>query len=355
MTGNMELRNDREKNRLKVLVIDDSDDVLFLVENILSINSISAITTDDARKGLSLIDNSVDAIVLDLMMPKMSGIDFLKEFRKLKNYSYIPVIVLTAKDNSEEEISYLFQLGANDYISKPFLQEEFIARIRIHSKIKILTEKLLKRNRQYKKKNNLLLKAIKREEKLNEKILERTIELKNANRKVEELNQALKYSSTHDELTTIYNRAAILTFLENDIQRTRRFNTELSIIMFDIDYFKKVNDTYGHLVGDEILKKLAALIKQSIREIDLFGRYGGEEFIIILPDTNLHDGEILGNRLLSNVRANRYDTAKGELEVTISIGLTEYDPGETIDALIERVDGALYKAKESGRNCMVIT
>ncbi|MCG8571653.1 MAG: diguanylate cyclase [Spirochaetes bacterium] len=347
--------NKAEKDKkVKVLVIDDSEEILFLVESILSLNSFEVVKTNRAEKALEQLDTSIDAIILDLMMPGMSGMDFLKIFREKEIFSHIPVIVLTAKDNSDKEIARILEQGANDYITKPFFQAEFISRVRVHSKIKQLTEKLISTNRRLHRKNKLLQKAVKREEKLNEKIIERTIALKRANKKIAQLNSALKYSSSHDPLTSIYNRGAILTFLENDIQRTKRIKNELSLIMFDIDYFKKINDTYGHLVGDEVLKSLAYLVKDSIREIDLFGRYGGEEFIIILPDTNITEGITLVERLMINVRNHAFKTSKEELKITVSLGLAEYNHSETIDQFIERVDNSLYEAKHAGRDCFKV-
>ena len=347
-------RNILKTENSKVLIIDDSEDILFLVKNILSLESFLAVPVNSAIKALEIIDNTFDAIILDLMMPEMNGIEFLKIFRGKKEFSHIPVIVLTAKLNTEEEIAKIFEIGANDYVTKPFLKSEFTARIKVHVGLKKSTEDLYRTNKMLKRKYKDLQKAIKREETLNEKILERTVELKDANEKIEELNKALEYSATHDALTGILNRGAILAFLENDIRRSKRIKTSLSLLMIDIDFFKKINDTYGHLVGDSILKQLCNLIRDSIREIDLFGRYGGEEFIIILPDTNVEQAKILTSRLLTRIREHNFLTNKINLKITLSIGLTEYILDESIDLIIERADMALYEAKQSGRDCMKI-
>jgi len=200
--------------------------------------------------------------------------------------------------------------------------------------------------------NKKIKKELKKEELLNQKILDKTLKLKNAKRKIEKLNKILKYASTHDKLTTIYNKRAILDFLKNDICRTKRIKTNISLIMFDIDFFKNINDTYGHIVGDEILRNLSLLIKENIREIDLLGRYGGEEFLIILPDTNLQSANIMAERILNLVRGYEFKTSKVNLKLTVSIGIAEYKQGETIDNFIERVDKKLYEAKNNGRNCI---
>ncbi|HOJ63161.1 MAG TPA: diguanylate cyclase [Spirochaetota bacterium] len=340
------------KIKNKILIIDDSEDILFLIENILSLESFMAIPVNNAVKALEIFDKTIDAVILDLMMPEMDGIDFLKEIRKRKEYDYIPIIVLTAKNNSDEEIAKIYELGANDYIRKPFLKEEFVSKIKVNVRLKVLTERLMRLNRKLRKKNREIKKALRREELLNKKILERTMEIKAAKEQIEELNKILKYASTHDELTTLYNRAAIFDFLENDINRIKRIKTHISLLMFDIDFFKNINDTYGHTVGDEILRSLSLLIKNHIREIDLMGRYGGEEFLIILPDTNLQEAAIMAERILNLVRCYEFQTSKGPINLTISIGIAEYKEGETIDQFIERVDQKLYEAKNSGRNCI---
>lgn len=342
--------NELLKTKNKILIIDDSEEILFLIKNILSLDSFIPITTNSARKALTLLDETIDCVILDIMMPDMDGIEFLKDIRKNKKYNLIPIIILTAKNNNSEEIAQIYEMGANDYINKPFSQEEFIAKIKVYIKLKKLTEKLIRINKKLKIKNQEIKKRLKKEELLNKKILKKTIKLKLAKQKIEKLNKILKYASTHDKLTTIYNRSAILEFLKNYILRTKRIETDISLIMFDIDFFKKINDTYGHSVGDEVLKLLCLLIKNNIREIDLFGRYGGEEFLIIIPDTKLESAIVLAERILNAVRCYEFKTSKVNLTLTISIGITQYKKNETIDNFIERVDQKLYKAKKKGRN-----
>ncbi|HPO49311.1 MAG TPA: diguanylate cyclase [Spirochaetota bacterium] len=349
MKKDLEIKSVRNENS-KILIVDDSEDILFLVKNILALESYVAMPVNSAIKALEIIDKSFDAVVLDLMMPEMDGFEFLKKIRENSDFDHIPVIILTAKNNKEDAIVKIFEAGANDYITKPFLKDEFTARIKVHVKLKKMTEALFRINRKLKKKIIETQKAVKIEEKLNERILERNIELKNANERIEDLNRALEYSATHDSLTNILNRGAVLSYLENDIKRSKRLKSSLSLLMFDIDFFKKINDTYGHLVGDEVLRQLTTITKDTIREIDLFGRYGGEEFLIILPDTNIEQAKILAERLIKRVRHYNFLTNKTTLRVTISIGLTEYSSDESIDLIIEHADSALYEAKEDGRD-----
>lgn len=336
----------------KIMIVDDSEDILMLIENILKMEGFIPEIYKDPGLALSAIDKTYDLIILDLMMPLMSGEEFLKKIRERKDLNLIPIIILTAKNNSDEDIAGIYKIGANDYVQKPFLRAEFISKIKVHIKLKKFTEVLLKLNYKIYKQNIELKKTVKEEELLNEKILERTLEIKKAKEEIEDLNKGLKYTSTHDSLTTIYNRFAILSFLENDINRTKRINKNLSLIMYDIDFFKKINDNYGHIVGDSILQELSLVIKENIRDIDLVGRYGGEEFLIILPDTCCDEGLALAKRLLELVRNHKFHTSKGILQITISIGISQYIMGESIDLFIDRVDKSLYEAKNSGRDCI---
>jgi len=294
-----------------VIVIDDSEPILFLLDNILS-PYFNVKTINNAKKALEIIDTSFDLIIIDLMMPEMNGIEFIKILRNKNDFDYIPIIVLTAKYNTEEDVAKLFDLGVNDYISKPFFSAELIARSKTHSKIKILTERLMEANKQ------------------------------------------LQYTATHDELTKVFNRNTIFDFLENEIVRLKRRESNLSLLMFDIDHFKKANDTYGHLVGDQILYKIIRIIRKIVRESDLIGRFGGDEFIIILPDTDIEEAKEITERLLSKIRKEKFKFKDKSITITISMGVTKYIKNETITKLTERVDEALYEAKNNGRDCFIV-
>ena len=316
----------------------------------LELEEFEIICVNSIKKAWDILHEGVAVVVLDLMMPDISGRDFLKEFRTYKKFNDTHVIVITAEDNNGMKVAELFKLGANDYIQKPFSPAEFVSRVRNLVKLFHLT-RLLRRNiLKLNKRNNQLSNAIKNEEYLNKRILSRTMSLKKANKRIEKLNAKLMHTSTHDKLTEVYNREAILTFLQNDIRRAKRVKSSFAFMMIDLDHFKKVNDTYGHLVGDEVLCKTTYLIKQNIREIDLMGRYGGEEFIIILPDTNIEQAKALSERILNHLRNNLINVGVTDIQQTISIGLTAYKENESVEELIGRADKALYEAKNSGRN-----
>ncbi|MCF6339368.1 MAG: cache domain-containing protein [Sulfurimonas sp.] len=175
---------------------------------------------------------------------------------------------------------------------------------------------------------------------LENKVKERTAEL-------EKMKNKLEILATIDVLTNIHNRYSLMKILDIEISRSRRHNTPLSIIMYDIDYFKKVNDIYGHDIGDKVLTSLSSVVKNNIRDIDIVGRYGGEEFLIILPDTTLEDAKYYADRLRKKVEQYKFNTVG---HITISLGLVELKDNESLDEVFKRVDDLLYKSKNDGRN-----
>lgn len=171
--------------------------------------------------------------------------------------------------------------------------------------------------------------------------------------KFKRMNEQLIDLVNHDPLTGIYNRRYFDTFIEQSISTFFRDKTPFQIIMFDIDHFKRINDTYGHPCGDYILKVLASLINNEIRELDIFTRIGGEEFAIILPETNIKDGEKIARKIRKMIEEFPFHYHNISIQVTISIGLATYN-GESLEELMDRVDSALYKAKTNGRNQVIM-
>ncbi len=161
------------------------------------------------------------------------------------------------------------------------------------------------------------------------------------------IEEKLVELAERDPLTNIYNRRKFYNFLEDEIERSKRYKRPLSLIMFDIDYFKKVNDTYGHNVGDTVLIMIADIVAANIRRIDVFGRLGGEEFGILVSDTAIEGSKALAEKVKGKIESHNFDVAG---KVTISIGVTEYKNDDTSDSFLRRVDDALYMAKDKGRN-----
>jgi len=237
----------------------------------------------------------------------MDGLQVCRKIREadLPNPPYL--IILTARDKKADIVKGL-NAGANDYISKPYDNNELRARISVGSRMLELQTKLI------------------------------------------EAKDALTHEAMHDPLTGALNRRAILAGLEKELKRSRRKASRLTIGLCDIDHFKRVNDTYGHLAGDEVLRRFTQAIQGNLRAYDLLGRYGGEEFLVIAPDSTQSYEKQLYERLRECIADTRTPTDSGEVGITVSIGVAGLDSGTSVDTLLAAADTALYKAKRHGRN-----
>lgn len=205
--------------------------------------------------------------------------------------------------------------------------------------------------REIKEKNILLTRTNFKLKRLSSELEKRVDE---KTKSLEEANEKLNYLATTDFLTKIYNRRFFDEVMKSEIEKAQRYNSDLSFIMFDIDYFKNINDTFGHKVGDEVLIFLAKLIKDNIRKIDIFSRIGGEEFAIILPSTNLEKTKELAIKLKNLVQNHALIIDNQKIKITISIGLSTFnETTQTYDEIFKMADKNLYKAKNSGRNIIV--
>ena len=179
------------------------------------------------------------------------------------------------------------------------------------------------------------------------------ITVRKRNRELAEALKKIERLANRDALTGVYNRRRLFEALEQEVNRSTRFQKSFSVCIMDIDHFKDVNDNYGHQAGDEILREIARKISRNIRNIDCFGRYGGEEFLVILPHTPLEGAEIKAERIRKRVGSMVFPDVSPDFRVTVSIGATEHRPGEDIDETLARADRCLYRAKDAGRNRVV--
>jgi diguanylate cyclase (GGDEF)-like protein len=249
-------------------------------------------------------------VLLDWNMPGMDGLEVCRRLRERDSRNPPYVILLTARGEKGDLVQGL-EAGANDYVAKPYDNEELQARIRVGQRMLDMQSHLL------------------------------------------EAQDALEHQATHDFLTGIFNRRAILDRLAQEISRAKRENTSLSIGMCDIDHFKNINDAYGHQAGDEALVIFTRCLQSRLRDYDSLGRYGGEEFFVIAPGSVGHSGESLYERLRAEVAEAEIPTKAGMVSLTVSIGVAPGTGQSTVDALIAAADAALYQAKAEGRNRVV--
>lgn len=300
-----------------VLIIDDSEAVREKIMKTLESRGLFSrfYQAEDGLDGFKkLLASPVDIILCDLEMPRMDGFKFLGMMKGRPEVSDTPVIILTGNDDRELKVKGLDQ-GACDFITKPFDPEELVARMRVHLKIKHLQDDL-------KRSNELLL------------------ELSNT-----------------DHLTGLFNRRFLMESLDKEFQRSRRKDGQLALLMLDIDHFKRVNDTHGHLQGDVVLQKVAIHIQKELRSYDVAARYGGEEFVAVLPDTSLKEAFNVADRIRLSVQGMRFAGSLADERITVSLGVAMYPSPyyEDIDGLLRAADNALYQAKERGRNRVIVS
>ena len=249
--------------------------------------------------------------ILDWMMPGMDGIELCRRIRSRDHGPYRYVLLLTAKDDKQDVVAGL-EAGADDYLTKPFHVDELRARVRA-----------------------------------GKRILDRQAALIHA-------KDDLQFAAAHDPLTGLWNRGAILDLLKREVSRRQRTADALGVIMADIDYFKKINDTHGHLVGDAVLQEVTRRLAVGVRPYDAVGRYGGEEFLIVFPGCSAANLVVGAERLRRCIADPPIETSAGQLPVTLSLGLASAEQGEkeTLDCetFLHTADDALYAAKARGRN-----
>ena len=304
-----------------ILVVDDISTNLKLLRLILEPIGYSLAFAKGGYQAIEKVKASKpDLILLDLMMPEINGLEVCKQLKSDPEYANIPIIFITAS-NEQEHIVKAFELGAVDYINKPFKRAELFARIRNHLLLKHTIDKLKSTQ----------------------------IELKNA------LAEVQKIANT-DPLTKALSRRRLFNLGYQEFNRVSIYGKALSILLMDLDNFKKINDNYGHQAGDQALCRVVKSIKNTIRNVDFLGRYGGEEFMAILPETNGKKALILAEEIRKMVSSNIIKTEKGSILLTISIGVSTYSAKDkSLDDIISRADKAVYQAKQQGRNkCCLI-
>ena len=304
----------------KILVVDDHEDNIEVLRARLEARGYEV---EGATNGQAALDTVVkfcpDLILLDVMMPDMDGLEVVRRLKANKSLPFIPVIMQTALDSTERMVAGL-EAGADDYVTKPINFAELEARVRSLLRIKKLQQELGDREKE-----------------------------------LSQMNDRLLHISMTDGLTGVDNRRALEQRLHEMFEHSLRLHEPIACVMCDIDHFKKVNDTYGHAAGDDVLKQFAEILKDEAREIDRVGRYGGEEFLLLLPGTVLDSAVTFAERLRQRVEQNTFSFEGGTLKRTVSLGVASW-PHPKIkgrEEMLKAADDALYVAKEMGRNRVI--
>jgi len=292
---------------VRILLVEDSAIEREQIGQYLKEWNLEFVAAKDGSEAWSELQgtNAPNLVLLDWMLPGIDGIELSRRIRTLgANGAYIYTVMLTAKDRKQDLLTAM-AAGADDYIAKPVNPSELRARI-------LVAKRIL------------------------------------------DLHQSLRFAATHDFLTKLLNRPEILASLGRELSRSAREEKPVSLIMADVDHFKEINDSLGHTAGDIVLKEIAERLKSDLRPYDLVGRYGGEEFLIVLPNCPLEVAARRAEEIRQLVCKSEIVTTFAKVPATVSMGVTATDKTQslTVEELLQQADRALYCAKENGRNCV---
>ena len=306
----------------RILVVDDVPVNIQLLVTYLAAEGYDVVSAKDGYDAMKAVkEHQPDLILLDVMMPKMNGFKVCEAIKSDDATKFIPVILVTALNELEDKIKGM-DSGADDFLAKPFNKLELLVRVRSLLRIKHLHDELQ----------------------------EKVIELQ---RTKEELRQL----AITDGLTGLYNYRYFKEQLLQELKRAQRYSLNTAVVMIDIDHFKQYNDKNGHPAGDVVLKGIARLLKDNIRNIDLAARYGGEEFSLILIETDKPSAKIVSEKIRKHVEdyGFAYESSQPDGKLTISTGVATFpEDGEDFDTLVSKADQRLYRAKEAGRNLIFV-
>jgi two-component system cell cycle response regulator len=296
---------------VRILIADDDALSKRLLEKALACAGYEVTAVADGRHAVECLSqpDAPRLALLDWMMPELDGPGVCREIRKLREQSYVYMILLTSRESKEDIVAGL-ESGADDYLVKPFDAEELKARLRTGERILHLEGRLV------------------------------------------EAREQMRFKATHDPLTSLWNRGVIMDLLGRELTRSQREHGCTAVLLGDLDHFKSVNDTHGHLVGDQVLREVARRLLLSVRSYDFVGRYGGEEFLIVLNNCRPDSAMARAEEIRKIICTRPVQTDAGLLGITMSLGvLLSSDWGRRpADELLREVDGALYAAKNAGRN-----
>ena len=300
----------------KILLVEDNKAQAKVIMDYLQESGYEVTWVMDGKSAIkTAARNEHDVVLLDLILPDMNGTQICRWLRENEETRGLPIIMLTAKDSLTDKVTGL-EAGADDYLLKPYKESELNARIYTCLRTKALRDELSQKNRQ-----------------------------------LEDLLKEVKKLAIMDHLTELYNRRYFETVLTREFKKLLRYGFSLSCILLDIDHFKKVNDDFGHRAGDSVLKEIAEILTQSVRDVDTVARWGGEEFIVLLPQSSTEDAQHVASRILGAVSEHKFSDVPNR-QITVSIGMANAnDPSmDSAEKIISVADSAMYKAKSKGRN-----
>lgn len=295
---------------MKILLVEDEHISRQMVKKILLKAGHEVVEAADGQEAWELFQREpFQFVITDWMMPRLDGPSLVQHIRSSDQKSYTYIVLLTAMDDKDNVVSGL-ESGADEYLTKPFNNKELIARVASGIRILNLEEQLI------------------------------------------QARQQMEQLALHDGLTGLLNRRTIEEYAEAEFDQASRKKRPLSVVLLDVDHFKSVNDKYGHKFGDHTLRRVAQLLTGDLRKYDRVGRWGGEEFILILPETQLQDAIMVAERLRSRIAEMKLSLENGkQFSVQISLGVA-CATGEfpSLQKLIDAADQAMYGAKQTGRN-----
>jgi two-component system, cell cycle response regulator len=301
---------------MKILIAEDDPFSRLLMKRTLEKFGYDVVLAEDGRAAVEILSQrgGPRLALIDWMMPELDGLGLCREVRSAqRDGAYVYILLLTSRQDAEDVVAGL-EAGADDYITKPFHPAVLRARLHTGRRILSLEQKLVR------------------------------------------AREEMRFKATHDALTSLWNRASILSMARSELHRSAREARPFSVLLCDLDHFKRVNDNHGHLAGDVVLEEVARRLISSVRDYDAVGRYGGEEFLIVFSNCDEDNLKARAEGIRAAISSIPIQTGNAELSVSISIGAMTHhslESGVSLESILAKADAALYNAKTGGRNCAV--
>lgn len=319
---------------LRLLIVEDDAETRTWIQQSIDDSQYSIAAAGNGETARELFTNA-DVVLLDVELPDSDGFELCKQLRRMGAGRPLQVVLL-AQRGRHDRVARSLEVGADDFIQLPVSAHEFSLRVKA-AEIRYANQARLLDERDY------FRRAVKQEEELASRVLDQNLDLR---RELDELRLIARI----DSLSGLLNRGSLFSVLDAEIERAVRTDSSLTGIMIDIDHFKSVNDNHGHQAGDKVIGRIGELLQRQLRRYDAAGRYGGEEFFVVLADADDQQAFQFAHRLQEELRSRPITTEPAEISVTVSMGISEYRTGESRDLWIARADKAMYIAKQRGRN-----